>query len=100
MTESVRDARPGGDLGPSSFSEGICEASHPPPNALINWTLATIRCARKLTAVFLRYALRRGRAPWDPGSIRHHQFDIADLALDGHLLQCAKPFHGVGEELE
>ena len=39
-----------GILALNSFSEGICEASHPPPSALINWTLANIRCARKFTA--------------------------------------------------
>ena len=40
----------GGDPGSQFLWRGICDASHPPPNALINWTLATICCIRKFTA--------------------------------------------------
>lgn len=38
-----------GNLIPSSFGDGIREASHPPPDAFINWTLATICCMWKVT---------------------------------------------------
>lgn len=34
---------------PASWKPHRCDASQPPPRALINWTLATIRCARYVT---------------------------------------------------
>jgi len=36
----------------------------------------------------------------NPNFIRHHHFDIGEVAFDGYLLQLSGPCSGAGQELQ
>jgi hypothetical protein len=51
VTLQRAEGEPCGALEVSAFGDANCEASQPPPNVLINWTLAVICSMRRLRAV-------------------------------------------------